>query len=225
MRIAGAVASLSGALAGSLILMYAGGLAARWDRWVNENVAQSQIVRTTTGAVTTVNRATPQSVLLSNIPLLLTLAAACVGVALLAYGLLRGRRLPETSDRTRCGWCEHELRGISVPACSECGHRIGDRGPDAQGELPVGLQWGYRLRGLLLLPAIFFLAWAAIAMVGALILGLLIPGPSVKGPALFFVPFFVALLITLRSYEAAAQYWLSHSGLAWCRKCKAELRS
>jgi serine/threonine protein kinase len=224
-RIASAAASLVGALTGSLILMYAGRLVSRWDQWVNEDLAHSPIVRSTTGAVTTVSRVTPLwASLLINIPPLLILTIACVGVTLLCYWLLRGRRLPQAGDRTRCGWCEHELRGISIPACSECGHRIGDRGPDDRGELPVGRQWAYRLRGLLLCLAIFFLAWAAIAVSGALILSLIIPGASMKGPALFFVTFFIALVITVQSYEAAAQYWLSHSGRAWCRKCKVELR-
>jgi hypothetical protein len=225
MQIAGALASLLGALAGSLFLMYAGQLVSRWDQWVNEDLAHAPTVRSTTGAVTTLSRATPLwASLIINIPPLLVLTVACVGVTLLTYGLLRGRRLPKASGRTRCGWCEHELRGISVPACSECGHRIGNRGPDDRGELPIGRQWAYRLRGFLVLLAIFFLAWAAIAVSVALILSVLIPGASLRGPALFFLPFLIALAITLGSYEAAAQYWLSHSGRAWCRKCMAELR-
>ena len=194
MQIAGAVASLLGALAGSLILMYAGRLAFRWEQWVNENLAHVAAVQSTTGAVTTISRATPLwASLIINIPPLAILMLSCVGVALVAYEMLRGRRHPKTSDRTRCGWCEHELRGISVPACSECGHRIGERGPDNRGELPVGRQWAYRLRGFLVLTSGSSSSRGpAIAVFGVLIVGLVIPGPSINGPVLFFVPFLIA---------------------------------
>lgn len=224
-RIVGTIASLLGALAGSLVLMRSGRPADRWDHWVNENLAHAPTLSSSTPSGTTLYHDTPLwASLIINFPPMFLLTIACVGVTLLTYWLLRGRRLPEAGERIKCGWCAHELRGVSTPSCSECGHRIGDRGPDDRGALPEGRQWGYRLRGLVVLLAIFFLGWMGIALFEATILGHIIPGATVKGPVLFFVPFFIALLITVRSYESAAQYWLSHSGRAWCRKCKAELR-
>lgn len=225
MRIAGVIAALVGGVVGALMMIQIGRWVGVWQQWVNDHLVHAKTVVSSTPSGTTIDRATPlwASLIIDIVPIvILTLFTA--GMSLLTYRLLRGRRLPEVSEKTKCGWCEHELRGISVPVCSECGHRIGDQGPDEQGRLPPGLRWGPWLRTLVAMHATFFLAWASIAMVAALILSFVIPGATMGGFGSLSITFLLAMAITLLSNEKAAQHRLSRSGLAWCRKCRNELR-
>ena len=224
MRIAGIIAMLVGATVGVLMMFYGGGVVAGWQQWVEDHLAHAKTVVSTTPSGKPVYGDVPMwTSLIFGIPPIVLLTVAAVGTSLLIYRLFRGRHLPVGGEKTKCGWCEHELRGIPVPVCSECGHRIGDQGPDEQGQKPLGLQWGYRLRVLLLLFATFFLTWAAVPLIAALILSLIIPGASVRGMGIFFITFLLALAITLRGYEEAARYQLSRSGIAWCRRCRSAL--
>lgn len=219
------IGTLIGSVVGVLIVFYGGRLVGHWEQWVDDHLAHAKTIVSNTPAGTTIYRDTPiWASLAFGVPPIVLLVVGTTSTSLLAYRLFRGRRLPEVAEKTKCGWCEHELRGISVPICAECGHRIGDQGPDEQGQRPLGLQWRQRLRGLLLVNAMFFLTWAAIPIIAALILNFIVPGASVHGIGIFFVTFLLALPITLRSYEAAVQHQLSRSGLAWCRKCRNELR-
>lgn len=215
-RMAGVIAMFVGAIVGVLALLYGGRVLGGWQHWVDEHLAPAKAVASTTPIWTSV---------LYGIPPLVLLTLASSGTSLLVYRLFRGGRLPEGGGKTKCGWCEHELRGIPVPVCAECGHRIGDQGPDERGEKPLGLQWGFRLRVLLLLHTTFFAIWVGVPIFAALILSLVIRAASVLGVAIFSIAFLLALAITLRSYEEAARYQLSRSGLAWCRRCRSELRN
>ena len=147
-------------------------------------------------------------------------------ISLWLYTRLRGPRLPDTDGKTKCGWCQHELRGISVPICSECGHRIGHRGPDEEGELPVALRRGHGIRVFIFIYSLFLALSSVFAVLGGVAFSLF----GHHGNALLGGPFFtlmvilLALRVTLGAYELSAQFDLAQSGRSWCRKCSAELR-
>ncbi len=147
-------------------------------------------------------------------------------VSLWLYTRLRGPRLPEPDGKTKCGWCQHELRGISVPVCSECGHRIGHRGPDEEGELPVALRRGHGIRVFIFIYSLFLALSSVFAVLGGVAFSLF----GHHGNALLGGPFFtlmvilLALRVTLGAYELSAQFDLAQSGRSWCRKCSGELR-
>lgn len=224
MWISGVVGTLVGAVTGTLILLYGGRLVGWWEQWVNDHLAHAKTVISETPSGKTISRDTPiWASMIFGVPPIVILTVGTTCMSLLGYRLFRGRRLPQLIEKTKCGWCEHELRGISVPVCAECGHRIGDQSPDENGDRPPGLQWGRWLRSLLLLHATFFLIWAIIPMIAALIMSFIVPGESIHGIGIFFITFLFALPIALRSYEIAAQLQLSRSGLAWCRRCRNEL--
>ena len=225
-QIAAAIACGVGACTSLLIMHYVNHFAPLWNRFVTETVKHKLNPSSATPGRVNSNPPIWVQFIVMVIPPLIAFVGGSLVVSLLLYRGLRGKRSPEAGGITRCGWCEHELRGISVPACSECGHRIGDQGPDEHGQVPLVLQRGYRLRVLLLLCATFFVAVAIFASVGGMILKRVYPNSSSDIPDAIvqLTSFFLALRATIASYEASAQYDLARCGRAWCRVCKGELR-
>lgn len=210
-RIAVAVTSLLGAIGGLVMLGLCSRLIVLWERWVHKHMGYAPIVRTRAGFVI--------------VPFLL-FTIATLSLSLLIYRLVRGRRVPQASEKTECGWCGHELRGIMTPICSECGHRIGDQGRDEQGQLPPALRWRHRLPALLLLYFYFFLAWAVVEVCAVqLTSSFILAGRVVLTFLCSVLALIIPLALMLGRYEIIAQRALSRSGLAWCRKCRNELRN
>jgi hypothetical protein len=142
-----------------------------------------------------------------------------VFVSTLLYRLLRGRPLPPDADKTVCGWCQHELRGISTPVCAECGHRIGDTGPDEHGSLPLSRRGPRRLAPWALLPLFFAISTSVAATVISLLFQLVIHQYGVVGAGggtlnVMPIAVFPGLAMTLAFYEAFLQFDLTHSGRA-----------
>ena len=132
--------------------------------------------------------------------------------------------MPELTEHTRCGWCRHDLRGISRPVCPECGHTIGDRGPDEQHEMPPGFR---ARRGMpFLVPAFFPVAIVFFSFPVGILVYLLVPGShgSLRGSVLELAVLLLSLAATLTFYEAFLQFILAHSGRCWCSACGVELR-
>jgi hypothetical protein len=204
-RLAMAVASVFGAVLGILILAALTHAVPRWTLWLNGKVGQ------TTAAVFAA------AVDISAI------AIGCVGASALFYRLLRGAPLPELTEHTRCGWCRHELRGISQPVCPECGHTIGDRGPDKDGQMPPG----YRARLMLpvLILAFFPAAVVFVAIPAGIFVYLLVPGGTLTGRVPTFAVLLLSIAATLTFYEAFLQFILAHTGRCWCSACGHELRN
>jgi hypothetical protein len=148
-----------------------------------------------------------------------------VGGAAIVYRLVRGVTLPSDPGKTICGWCRHELRGISAPVCSECGHRIGDQGPDEDRMVPRGRR---RTRWIMRLIAIPFVFWFGMGMVSAITATLFHLGvPQMPRTFSHFSTLFVqtcfATLPNLVLYEWYLRSDFRWSGRAWCRKCRSEL--
>ena len=148
--IAGFLASVVGACSTIAAVMAFVRVGSLWREWVERDLAGVQM---------------PSGIIVRGSPLwaeVLEIGAPAVafviiGVAISSqlYRLLRGKPLPKDTENTRCGWCQHELRGISTPACGECGHRIGDQGPDEQGQFPASRCWPRRFAARIVLPVVF----------------------------------------------------------------------
>jgi hypothetical protein len=179
------------------------------------------------------------------------LPASCLMIAILIplYRLCRGPRTSAVRGRTECGWCEYELRGLREPRCPECGHALGDPGPDAAGLLPPGARRASILSGALAYGAwvwFFIAALLASAIVLASINSLVQaairmlsqnpPGrdaspdgaptspPESVGWILGSLMIAVAGAVTLWMYEFSAHHDMRRSGRCWCRVCGNELR-
>jgi hypothetical protein len=153
-----------------------------------------------------------------------------VGFSTLLYRRLRGTPVPNDTENTRCGWCQHELRGISTPVCSECGHRIGDQGRDEEGLRPLALRGPRRLMGWIFYPLFFLVVFVIVRVVGSFVIwgiAMAVHASTVVNHekyAFWFIVLFLGLAITLTFYEGFLQFDLSHSGRSWCRVCKCELK-
>jgi hypothetical protein len=156
-----------------------------------------------------------------------------LGSATFAYRKIRGKLLPNVGSHTRCGWCQHELHGITSPICPECGHRIGDRGPDEFGELPRARRRLRRIGTWLLLTAFAFAVYIPVGLITPLVMLALrylkhretVDQHAVGRLMLSFTVFgeFVGLFTALLYYEAVLQFRMKFSGRAWCRVCRSEL--
>ena len=221
-RIVGAIASLVGACAAFVILRFVTLWHLAWNDWVSHNVPRAS----STGSGNPLfHSAFPWAQFVIIALQIAAVTIGGVGVSLCLHRWFRGKRLHEFAEITTCGWCRHELRGISIPICSECGHRVGDMGPDEQGLLPMVRQPGYRWRVLILLHVVFLLMTAVSVAVIGIVMRLILRGigGSFSSVVVFLPAFFVALEATLVCYEASADYALAHSGRAWCRHCQGEL--
>jgi serine/threonine protein kinase len=199
-----------------------------WENWVEYSLARKRVVGyTPAGFVMTT--ATPLwAQMLVILAPFVVFTIVTVGILKTVYRHLRGSPLPEDTENTRCGWCQHELRGLSEPICPECGHRIGDLGPDERGALPLSRRGSKRFAAWALLPLIFVVAMFLTAIVAMLLIRLAFrppPGASIGGSIVMLIAVVVGLAITLAFYEASLQVNLTHGGRAWCRVCRGELRN
>jgi hypothetical protein len=151
----------------------------------------------------------------------------CIGTGSFLYRLLRGTPTPPLLDHTACGWCRHELHGITQPLCPECGHRIGDRGPDEHGQFPPGFRGARRLMIPILLLSFFYPAMVVVAMPLLIILRFVAPGSSgaITGIVPIFIITWLATMLVNAFYEAFLQLDLTHSGRCWCRICGGDLQN
>lgn len=201
----------------------------QWEHWVEVTLAHSSGIGKTASAFSIAGMAPGWArLLVMGVPIG-TFIMVPVFVSTLIYRLIRGKPLPANTEHTLCGWCQHELRGISTPVCAECGHRIGDTGPDEQGLLPVGRRQPRRLAARGSLPLFFVIATLIAALLVALVVRLSLGKLGVVGfggGRLNVMPIavFPGLALTLAFYEGFLQFELRHSGRAWCRICKGELR-
>jgi len=173
------------------------------------------------------NKSFPREVGVLICEALLTLSLTtltCPLVSVLVFRLTRGPRHARVGERTACGWCKHELSGLSQPICPECGHRIGDRGPDPHGHRPTGLTWSWRTRVLVLMIVVGLCA--AILTWGTLNAVLRrFATPYAIAQLIFFVTSLLAGTAgALLIYERAADLALYVSGRSWCGVCAAELK-
>jgi hypothetical protein len=143
----------------------------------------------------------------------------CLGSAFLLYRYLRGVRRPRNIERTQCGWCGHELRGITEPVCPECGHKIGDRGPDKDGLLPPGLTRNRKVA----VSMGFFCAVTSIVADAMATWALRALNQDPADLIIFPFALFFGCAAALLVYEVSAQRDLLVSGRAWCRVCGSEL--
>ena len=221
------IASIVGTLISYVVLSFISNHSHEWELWF-------------TGVLNRIHAfAPPQSQGSASAPVLRNWALGIIlamqgvivtfigySVSLWLYTRLRGPRLPDADGKTKCGWCQHELRGISVPLCSECGHQIGHRGPDEEGDLPVALRRGHGLRVFIFIYTLFLTLSLVFAVLGGVISSLI----GHHGNALLGGPFFTLMVIllalraTIGAHEMGAQVDLVQSGRSWCRKCSAELR-
>jgi serine/threonine protein kinase len=222
------VASIAGALATIVAFKIRGWVYSRWNLWVDFGTR-------TDGSGKTVPYLTMTgSPLWVRLPLLVApffiMWATAIGVSTWLYRLLRGKPLPNDTENTRCGWCQHELRGITTPVCGECGHRIGAQGPDEDGLRPLARRGGRRITGWLTYPLAFLVVLIIVKLIASfVVLGITM---AVHASLLvnhekylfWFVVLFLSLAMTLAFYEGFLQFDLTHSGRAWCRVCKSELK-
>ena len=157
--------------------------------------------------------------------------AFAVGSITLLYRFFRGRPLPNDTENTRCGWCQHELRGITMPVCSECGHRIGDQGPDEDGNVPQSRRWSRRVTGWITYPLVALAITGIVKLAAsAVIIGIVFAFhlstkvDREQNYVFAFLVLFIGLTFGLAIYEGLIQLDLTHSGRAWCRACKSELK-
>ena len=159
----------------------------------------------------------------------LAFGVTAFAVSWLLYRLVRGSPLPPDEPTTTCGWCRHELHGISEPVCPECGHRVGDRGPDGSGAFPPSRRAQRRWAVVVLLPTMFLATTFATAIVvslaGGVVAGVVPALAALTGFRSIYVAVFPGLVMALLLYEAVLQFDLRHGGRAWCRACKRELRA
>src|SRR6185312_10298105 len=108
----------------------------------------------------------------------------------------------------------------------ECGHRIGDPGPDEHGQFPPGFRGTRRLMIPILLLTFFLPALVIVAAPLVIILRFVAPGSNgaVTGTVPLFIIAWLAMMLVLAFYEAFLQFDLAHSGRCWCRICGGELK-
>jgi serine/threonine-protein kinase len=204
-KVAAVVAALFGAGVGIGILFCVARLMPRMDFWLHSHPVSAG-----------------WAVLISVCEALLEIVAimfSCIGATILTYRLLRGERSFQVGEHTACGWCKHVLSGLSEPICPECGHRIGDRGPDRDGQRPLCLTWSWQLRVLFLM-----LVFCSVTVVfTGLLMNFLAHFRGVP-KVLWPIEFLPATAFAIAQYEAAAQLSVYNSGRAWCRACATELK-
>ncbi|HET6251263.1 MAG TPA: serine/threonine-protein kinase [Tepidisphaeraceae bacterium] len=227
-RIAYWIATVAGACASGGMVLLIDRNGARLEQWLSTHVAHAKVVMTPgPGNSVTFSRQLPiwEHLVLALMPLG-SLVLAGVVFTILLYKTLRGKPLPADSENTRCGWCQHELRGITEPICSECGHRIGDRGPDEEGLVPLNRRPSRRFMIIVLLPVAFLLttALARFAMKAVELLLFRRLSSLLLENILGFASLFFGAAAVVLLYEASLRLTMTHSGRAWCRGCKAELR-
>jgi serine/threonine-protein kinase len=225
-RIALVIASAAGAFVAAAVFAIFGRMYRHWEEGVVIDLAQTTHLRHVS-FLATAGMATIWARLVLMLAPLGALMILALGAGTLAYRWLRGTPLPKDTENTLCGWCQHELRGVSAPLCTECGHRIGDQGPDEQGMLPLSRRRNRRLVMWLNLP-LFFLVGIIVTriLVGVVSAAAHIPptGPLVEFTNLFLVVF-LGLSATLAFHEGFLQFNLAHCGRAWCRVCRGELKN
>lgn len=229
--IAGLIATAAGGCAGIAAVWLVMRSWRWWEHWLAVDLAHMVGVRNAAPRLSS-SGALPQWAQLLAIGVAIgAFVVIPVCVSTLLYRLLRGRPLPPETENTVCGWCQHDLRGISSPVCAECGHRIGDTGPDEHGILPLSRRWPRRLATLTLLPLVFWITTFAAAFVASLLWRFVTGKPGIVGIGGAAGPFnvmpiavFPGVAVTLAFYEEFLQFDLRHSGRAWCRTCKGELR-
>lgn len=229
--IAGIVATAAGGWAAILLGLLVMHFWWAWEHWVEVDLAHTSGIRRTADAFSIAGVSPVWARLVVMGAPLVAFVLIPLGVTTVLYRLLRGRPLPPDTENTTCGWCQHELRGISTPTCSECGHRIGDKGPDELGIVPLSRRMPRRLATWTLLPMFFFIATMLAAAGISLLIRLVIGKDSIVGMGggagklnVMPIAVFPGLAITLAFYEAFLQFDLRNSGRAWCRVCKGELR-
>jgi hypothetical protein len=199
-----------------------------WEHWVEVDLAHTSGIRNTAPAFSSAGVSPVWARLLVMLGPVAVFVVVPVCVAVFLYRLIRRAPLPPDTGSTLCGWCQHELRGISTPVCAECGHRIGDRGPDEQGILPLGRRWPRRIAAWSLLPLAFMIFTFIAAMVVSLIVRVVVGQFGVVGIGggvynVMPMAVFPGLAMTLAFYEGFLQFDIRHGGRAWCRFCKSEL--
>jgi serine/threonine protein kinase len=234
--IARLIASAVGALATLLFYMIYWWAYSRLATWIDAGTRETFAGKTVPFVTLSVSSPIWARLLLMDAPLVVMWMIA-IGVSTPLYRIVRGKPFPWKTENTHCGWCQHELRGITTPVCSECGHRIGDQGPDEQGFYPTNRRSPRRMTGWIAYPLFFLLVYVVVRFLASLVtfgitlgLGITVAGrasPEVN-PGRTFVPdfimLFISLAITLAFYEGILQFDLTHSGRAWCRVCKEELK-
>lgn len=225
-KIAAWIASILGTLISFVILSFIAKHSQEWNHWLTGILTRTHALAPPRSSGAASAPALPlwaQLVIVAPQALVTFVGFA---VSLWLYSQLRGPRLPEADGRTKCGWCQHELRGISVPLCSECGHRIGHRGPDAEGQLPLALRRGHRVRVLIFIFTLFLALSAVITVLFGIAYSLIGHPPNVflGGPLFTLAIILLSLRGTIGAFEISAQFDLGRSGRAWCRNCNGELR-
>jgi len=229
--IAGIVATAAGGWAAIFLVLLVMHFWWTWEHWVEVDLAHTSGIGRTADAFSFAGVAPVWARLVVLGTPFMAFVMIPVGVTTVLYRLLRGQPLPPDTENTICGWCQHELRGISTPTCSECGHRIGDKGPDEQGIVPLARRMPRRLATWTLLPLLFFIATFLAAIGVSLLIRLVIGKDSIVGMGgaagklnVMPIAVFPGLAITLVFYEGFLQFDLRNSGRVWCRVCKGELR-
>lgn len=200
-----------------------------WEHWVEVDLAHTSGIRRTAPAFSSAGVSPLWARLLVMLGPVGAFVIVPVCVSVFLYRMIRRVPLPPDTESTRCGWCQHELRGIQTPVCAECGHRIGDRGPDEQGMVPLGRRWPRRFAAWSLLPMAFAIFTFIAAMVVSLVVRVVVGQfgvVGIGGGVYNVIPLavFPGLAMTLAFYEGFLQFDIRYSGRAWCRFCKSELR-
>lgn len=224
-KIAAWIASILGTLICYVILEYVAKHSHEWDRWFTAILIHLHGFSPQSSGTVLSPGMPLWAKMAYMLPLEVIVSIAGFAISLWLYTRLRGQRLPEADGKTKCGWCQYELRGISVPLCSECGHRIGHSGPDEEGQVPLALRRGHRVRVFIFMYTLFLALSSVFAVFGGIVFSLIghHSNALLGGPLFTLAVILFALRGTIGAHELSAQFDLVQSGRSWCRKCNGEL--